>query len=112
MLVQTAVLLFVAFKLIILELPGAEVGHLRLHDVFKDNTWLSGALFNPFEHGVDIVLESMTKPLELDFSSAGERRTAAKQVRISWPMHWRLRGRRKLLDGSGSLLESKPLAYS
>ncbi|CAE7271180.1 metC [Symbiodinium pilosum] len=26
-----------------------------------DNTWLSGALFNPFEHGADIVLESMTK---------------------------------------------------
>eukprot|EP00435_Cladocopium_sp_Y103_P046154 s125_g13.t1 len=27
----------------------------------KDNTWLSGALFNPLEHGADLVVESLTK---------------------------------------------------
>lgn len=26
-----------------------------------DNTWLSGALFNPLEHGADLVVESLTK---------------------------------------------------
>ncbi|CAK9041075.1 unnamed protein product [Durusdinium trenchii] len=26
-----------------------------------DNTWLSGALFNPLDHGADLVVESMTK---------------------------------------------------
>ena len=27
----------------------------------EDNTWLSGALFNPLEHGADLVVESLTK---------------------------------------------------
>ncbi|CAE7944443.1 Slc8a2 [Symbiodinium sp. KB8] len=39
-----------------------ELRHLAPHCIFAcDNTWLSGALFNPFEHGADIVVESMTK---------------------------------------------------
>lgn len=32
-----------------------------------DNTWLSPALFNPFKHGADVVVESMTK-----YISAGQ----------------------------------------
>lgn len=31
--------------------------------VVCDNTWLSGVLYNPFDHGVDLVVESCTKYL-------------------------------------------------
>jgi cystathionine beta-lyase/cystathionine gamma-synthase len=31
--------------------------------VVCDNTWLTGVLFNPFDHGVDLVVESCTKYL-------------------------------------------------